>query len=118
MDDLLVYTGALILAGQQGAEHLFGGFVHGARMKYLVLVVTVAINYGLWVLGWGPVADWDAARVGVLGVFAGMGTHVLDPLIKKYASGAKEATLSKVVAKFLDRAPAPRNPLVPPSPGG
>mgnify|MGYP001605058714 FL=1 len=66
MDDLLVYAGALTLAGQQVAEHLFGGFFHGARMKYLALLTTVAISYGVWALGWGPAAGGDSARVGVL----------------------------------------------------
>ena len=116
MDDLLVYAGALTLAGQQVAEHLFGGFFHGARMKYLALLTTVAISYGVWALGWGPAAGWDAARVGVLGAFAGMGTNVLDGLVKRFAPAAKDATLSKAAATFLARAPAAPAPPIPPSP--
>jgi hypothetical protein len=117
VDNLLVYTGALTLAGQQVAEHLFGGLIHGAQMKYLALLTTVAISYGVWALAWGPIADWDAIRVGVLGVFAGMGTNVLDGLVKRYAPAAKDATLSKAAATFLARAPASPRPPLPPSPG-
>ena len=113
MQELAVFIPALSLAGQQVAEHLFGGLVKGAYMKYLAILTTVGLAYAGWALGWGPIASWDAVRVGVAGVLAGMGSNVLDAILGRAFPAAKEATLSKAAARVLFRPPGP--PL-PPSP--
>ena len=114
MQDIALFLPGLSLAGQQVAEHLFGGFVKGAYMKYLAIVTTVGVAYGCWALGWGPMAGWGPAQVGVAGVLAGMGSNVLDAVLKQVFPAAKDATLSKSLAAFFARAAAP--PPFPPSP--
>ena len=116
MDVLVAYAGGLTLAGQQVAEHLFGGFVKGPWMKYLAILTTVGLAYAGWALGWGPTAEWDAAKVGVMGFLAGLGTNVFDPLLKRFAPAAKEATLSKATAALFARPTAPPGPPLPPTP--
>ena len=89
-------------------------------MKHLAIVTTVGVAYGCWALGWGPMAGWGPAQVGVAGGLAGMGSNVLDAVLKQVFPKAKEATLSKAVGKFLSRTtapPTPPAPPVPPSPG-
>lgn len=114
--DIALFLPVLALAGQQVAEHLFGGLVHGAYMKYLAILTTVGLAYASWALGWGPLAEWDAARVGVAGVLAGMGSNVLDGFLGRLFPAVKSATLSQAAAKFLSRPVVPPGPPIPPSP--
>ena len=111
--EIAIFIPALALAGQQVAEHLFGGFVKSTWMKYLAILSTVGLAYAAWVLDWGPMVGWDPARVGVAGVLAGMGSNVLDAFLGRLFPAAKAATLSKAAARVLFRPPGPP---IPPSP--
>ena len=113
MQEIALFLTALSLAGQQAAEHLFSGLVKGAYMKYLAIATTVGVTYACWILGWGPMATWGAAQVGVAGVLAGMGSNVLDAFLGRLFPAAKAATLSKAAARVLFRPPGPP---IPPSP--
>jgi hypothetical protein len=117
LGDIALFLPALSLAGQQVAEHLFGGFVKGPWMKYLAIVTTVGLAYAGWALGWGPMVSWDPVQVGVAGVLAGMGSNVLDAVLGRLFPAAKDATLSKAAAQFMARPAAPPGPPIPPSPG-
>ena len=117
MQEIAIFLPALSLAGQQVAEHLFGGFIHGAYMKYLAILTTVGLCYASWALGWGPILEWDAGRVGILGVVAGLGSNILDAVMGLVIPKAKGSTISKAAAAFLSRPSAPPGPPIPPSPG-
>lgn len=110
--------GLLLLLGEQAAEHLLGGWLHGTKMKIAAIAVTVGMAYLLRAVGLEPLTQWSLAKVGATGVIAGLGSNIGDTILKRLFPAGKEATLSKGAARILKNIRFDTGGERPPSPPG
>ena len=102
MGNIAVILGMLTLAGQQAAQHLFGGYLHGSWMRYVAIGTTIGIAAlcKTLALPFFPF-DWPWVQVLALGLLAGLGANVFHALLPK---GANDTTVSHSIGKKLKRA--------------
>ena len=121
MGDIVLALGMLTLAGQQAAEHFFGGFIQGAWMRYVALATTIGIGClaKFLELPFFP-SEWSWPQIMALGFLAGMGANVFHALLP---SGANKATVSHLLANRMKHAvegttvrPGAHPDLLPPQP--
>ena len=123
MNDIGVLLAILTVAGQQAAEHLFGGLFSGGFMRYVAIGTTVGLAFVLKILA--PdlgIPEFGWVETAVIGVLAGLGSNVFHGILSSRAPGANKGTLVdgfRSLGTWLSRLapqPPPAPPPVPPVP--
>ena len=85
------------LLGQQVSENLLSPFLSGRWMKLAAILMSVVLFFGAWVLDLNGAAVYTAVQVVVLGIFAGLGSNVVNGLLNRFAPTSKDAPLAGVL---------------------
>jgi hypothetical protein len=108
---------AVSAIGARVAEELFGAYLKGTPMKLAAIGVTVGLTYGAWSLGLEGMADLSLRTVGVLGVFAGLGSPVVHGLLVRFAPASLRSPVTGVLARLRNNGTAaPPTAPTPPTP--